>query len=203
MKEHEAEARQCEVLGAPMRIPELPQDDLSAEVRDLVIRIGATLGIPAPDTLTTYFCVLARHPDLFRLQLETGIFLFQGSAIPPRERELAVLRVAWLAGAPYEWVEHVSIAHKLGISEEETDRVREGAGAEGWTDHEAAILTAVEELFANRMISDATWERLAAQWNDAQLIELPCLVGQYLGVAMLQNSLRIPLTRNRKGFADR
>jgi len=203
MKPDEAAARQQQVLGAPMRIPELPQEELSAEVRALVTRIGQTLGLEAPETLTTYFCVLARHPDLFRLQLETGIFLFKGSAIPPRERELAVLRVAWLAGAPYEWVEHVSIAHQLGITEEETDRVRLGPHAAGWSDHEQALLTAVDELFADKMISDATWARLAERYDDAQLIELPCLVGQYLGVAMLQNSLRIPLTRNRRGFADR
>ena len=53
------------------------------------------------------------------------------------------------------------------------------------------------------MISDVTWAALALNWNEAQLIELPCLVGQYLGVAMLQNSLRMPLAKERKGFAER
>ncbi len=53
------------------------------------------------------------------------------------------------------------------------------------------------------MISDATWAVLAESWNEAQLIELPCLIGQYLGVAMLQNSLRMPLARTSKGFAER
>ncbi|MCW1402078.1 carboxymuconolactone decarboxylase family protein [Novosphingobium sp. MW5] len=201
--EEEIAAREAEIIGAPIRIAPLPQEELGAEVRSLVRRIGETLGIESPETLTTYFAVLARHPDLFRLQLETGIFLFSGSTIPPRERELAVLRTAWLAGAPYEWGQHVLIGRELGISEEDTDRVRAGPEAEGWTGHEAALLHAVDELIDRQMISDATWAALAATWNEAQLIELPCLVGQYFGVAMLQNSLRMPLAREARGFAER
>lgn len=196
-------AREAEIIGAPIRIPPLPDDELGSEVRELVRRIGNTLGLEAPETLTTYFAVLARHPDLFRLQLETGIFLFSGSAIPARERELAVMRTAWLAGAPYEWGQHVLIGREMGFTEADTDRVRTGPEAEGWTAHETAILRAVDELFDRQMISDVTWAALAQTWNEAQLIELPCLVGQYLGVAMLQNTLRMPLARDARGFAER
>ena len=203
MTDDEVAAREAEVLGAPMRIKPLAQEELGEDVRELVGRIGAILGYGQQEVLTTYFAVLAHHPQLFRCQLEMGIFLFSGSAIPARERELAVLRTAWHAGAPYEWGEHVDIAHKLGISEDETDRVRVGPEAPGWSVHERALLTAVDELIARRMMSDATWADLACSWHEAQLIELPCLVGQYLGVAMLQNSLRMPLAKDRKGFAER
>ncbi len=199
----EAEERQRTILGAPIRIAPMEQDELGPEVRDQVARIGASLGYQAPEVLTTHFAVMARHPAMFRCQLETGIMFFTECTLPPRERELAVLRTAWHAGAPYEWGEHVDIARKLGMTPEDTDRVRAGPQAPGWSEHEAALLTAVDELFADKMISDATWAKLAETWNDAQLIELPCLVGQYLGVAMLQNSLRMPLARESKGFAER
>ncbi len=199
----EAEARELEVLGQPIRITPLEQDELGPDIRAYVARIGATLGYEAPEVLTTHFAVVARHPALFRCQLETGIMFFSECALPPRERELAVLRTAWHAGAPYEWGEHVNIARKLGVTPEETDRVRAGPNVLGWGEHERALLTAVDELFADKMISDATWAKLAAKWNEAQLIELPCLVGQYLGVAMLQNSLRMPLARESRGFAER
>ncbi|MFM5930718.1 MAG: carboxymuconolactone decarboxylase family protein [Novosphingobium sp.] len=199
----ELAVREADVLGHPLRIPALSQDELGEEVRELVRRIGATLGIEAPEKLTTYFAVLARHPELFRLQLETGIFFFSGSRIPPRERELAVLRTAWLAGAPYEWSQHVLITRQLGFTEVDTDRVRAGPDAEGWSAQDRAILQAVDQLFHHQMIADETWAALAAFWDEAQLIELPCLVGQYLGVAMLQNALRMPLAREARGFAER
>ena len=203
MTDEEAQAREEAITGSPMRIPELPQDELGEEVRALVARIGARLGYDEPEELTTYFALMARHPGIFRCQLETGIMFFSEAKIPPRERELAILRTAWLAGAPYEWGEHVDIARKLGVTPDETDRVRAGPQADGWTDHERHLLTAVDELFADKMIGDATWASLAAVWDEAQLIELPALVGQYLGVAMIQNSLRVPISPHRKGFAER
>ena len=197
------EERRCGIVGEPIRIPPMPQEELGPEVRALVHRIGTSLGYDPAEVLTTHFAVMARHPAMFRCQLETGIMFFTECALPPRERELAVLRTAWHAGAPYEWGEHVDIARKLGMTPEEIDRVRAGPHSLGWSKHEAALLTAVDELFTDKMISDATWAKLAETWNAAQLIELPCLVGQYLGVAMLQNSLRMPLARESKGFAER
>ena len=60
-----------------------------------------------------------------------------------RERELAVLRVAWLCRAPYEWGEHVELAKLCGVSAEEIERVTQGSSAAGWSDHECALLLAV------------------------------------------------------------
>jgi hypothetical protein len=47
-----------------------------------------------------------------------------------------------------------------------------------------AILRAVDELHGDAMISDATWQTLAKQLDERQLIELPIIVGQYQTVAM-------------------
>ena len=203
MTPDEAVARQHDVAEKPLRIAPLAQDELGPEVRELVARIGATLGYEPPEELTTYFALMARHPALFRCNLEAGIMFFTDSALPSRDRELAVLRTAWLSGAPYEWGEHVDIGRKLQIAPEDTDRVREGPLAPGWSDHERALLFAVDELVANQMISDATWASLAQTYNEQQLIEVPALVGQYCAVAMIQNSLRVPLARDSKGFAER
>lgn len=203
MTNQQAEARQQHIVGAPMRVPPLPQDALGSDVRELVARIGATLGYEPPEELTTYFALMAHHPALFRCNIETGIMFFTQSALPPRERELAVLRTAWLAGAPYEWGEHVDIGRKLDIGPDDTDRVRLGPDAPGWSEHERALLGAVDELVANQMISDAVWASLAQTYSEPQLIELPALVGQYFAVAMIQNSLRVPMARESKGFAER
>lgn len=203
MTAEQAEARQQAVLGQPMRIAPLAEHELGAEVRALVERIGAAVGYENPEELTIYFALMARHPGFFRCQMETGIMFLGEARIPFRERELAVLRTAWLVGAPYEWSEHIRIARKLGVSAEETERLTIGSAAPGWTPHERALLCAVEELVADRMISDPTWALLAQSYDEQQLIELPALVGQYLGVAMIQNSLRVPLTEFCNGFADR
>lgn len=44
---------------------------------------------------------MLRHPYLFARQVELGIQLLGKGALTARDRELAVLRIAWLCQAPY------------------------------------------------------------------------------------------------------
>ena len=61
----------------------------------------------------------------------------------------------------------------------------------GWSDADALLLRATDELHADSRIGDATWAALAEQWDDQQLIELCMVVGQYHLVAMTLNSLGV------------
>jgi alkylhydroperoxidase family enzyme len=204
MTDEEIAAREAQVLGAPPRVVPLLRAELSDEAIDLIREIGATLGIDwgedADAPIAKWFGMMFRYPRLFRLQMETGIHLLGHGAIPPLERELAILRTGWLARAPYEWSEHVRIIRALGVSEDVVERVRVGSSAPEWSEHERALLCAVEELFADDMISDATWATLASRWDEQQMIELPALVGQYRAVAGMQNSLRLPLNPDSAGL---
>jgi alkylhydroperoxidase family enzyme len=146
---------------------------------------------------------MLRHPDLFARQTDIGIQLLSQGALPPRDRELAVLRIAWLCQAPYEWGEHVLIAKRAGIDSEEIQRITEGSAAPGWSEHDRALMRAVEELYQNAFISDATWATLAARLDERQLIELPIVIGQYQTVAYYQNSLRLRLENGNIGLDAR
>jgi len=61
----------------------------------------------------------------------------------------------------------------------------------------------VEELIADQAMSDDTWDVLAKSWDEAQLIEYPMMVGQYVATAFLQNSLRIRLAPDNPGLSNR
>jgi alkylhydroperoxidase family enzyme len=146
---------------------------------------------------------MLRHPNLFLRHTDTGIQLLTQGALSGRDRELAILRIAWLCQAPYEWGEHLLIAKKLGLRSEDFERVTQGSDAPGWSEHEQAIVRATEELYENAMISDATWATLSNRLDDRQLIELPILVGQYQSVAYYQNSLRLRLHDGNLGLKAR
>ncbi len=146
--------------------------------------------------------LLVKHPDLFKVNMETGTVLFLGK-ISPRERELAVLRVGWLAGAPYEWGEHVRISKRYGVTDEEIERATIGSAAAGWSEHDRAIVRGAEELLWDFALSDATWETLARSWNEQQLIEFPAMVGAYVVTAFIQNSLRARLAPDNCGLTRR
>lgn len=147
--------------------------------------------------------VMLHHPRLFTSLTDVAIQLMGDGRLAPRERELAILRIAWLCQAPYEWGEHVIIAKKAGITSEEIERITLGSQAGGWSEHEQAILHATEELHACAVISDETWEILSRRFDDRQLIELLVLIGQYQATAYYQNSLRVRLMQGNRGLEAR
>jgi len=186
------DARHAEVQGDGPRIAPLDPDRFSAEERALVVTIRESLGLTDHSRIPEVFAIMLKHPDLYQCQMKMSIQLYQG-ALPPRDRELAVLRVGWLCRAPYEWGQHVDIAKRYGVTDEEIERVTQSSCAAGWSAHDAAILKGVEELIEGQMISEVTWKQLAETWSERQLIEFPTLVGQYVAIAYSQNALRIRL----------
>jgi alkylhydroperoxidase family enzyme len=193
-------AREADINGKPQRIE--PLEELGPEARDMVIRIRASIGSATGAFIPEYFRTFAKHPEIFRCQLEMGTAIFKGQ-VSPRERELAVLRIGWLMRAPYEWGEHVSLGKRCGLTTEEIERVIHGSSAPGWSKHDAAILSAVEQMLAEQVIADDTWATLAASWNEPQLLEFTMIVGQYVSIALVQNALRMRLAAGNPGLTSR
>jgi len=202
VKAFDVEARMAQVVGKSPRIGPVAVDDLNEEQLALISRLRGSLNSRKVDRIQEFFLVAVKHPALFRCQLETGTMMFSG-LIPKRDRELAILRIAWLCGAPYEWGEHVDIAKRFDITAEEIERTIEGSAAPGWSEHDAAILRGVEELLDDKMVSDATWDVLAKSWSEPQLLEFPMLVGSYVSTAFQQNTLRMRLEPENPGLGHR
>ncbi len=198
------EAREAELFGKPLRIAPLKDDELSDDAASIVANVRAVMQIPQAGDIPDFFRIVLKHPDLFRAQMDIGIKIIAPSAaIPRREAELAILRVAWLVRAPFEWGEHVEIGKRFAVTDEQVERITIGSSAPGWSDHERAIMQGVEELIDDTYISDATWDALTKTWNDAQMLEFPALVGLYLMTAMQQNAIRLRLHDGNPGLSRR
>lgn len=196
--------RQGQVVGAGPRIAALTGDAVDRDALGLVnaVRAGAGAQPVTPDKIPDYMRTMMKHPEVFARQMEMGTTIFTGR-IPPRERELAILRVGWLCRAPYEWGQHVDIAKRMGVTPEEVERATRGSADPAWSTHDKAILRGVEELIGDHAIADDTWAALAQSWDEAQLIEFPMMVGQYVATAYVQNSLRIMLAEENPGLSHR
>lgn len=168
------------------RIPPLPKDGRDPKTAELLEGLTAFNG-----TELNIFATLAHHPRLLKRWSAFGGVLLYGGALPARERELLILRTGYLCSAPYEWGQHVTIGLAAGLTEEEIARVAEGPDASGWSDADAHLLRATDELHADSRIGNATWAALDEQWDEQQLIELCMVVGQYHLVAMTLNSLGV------------
>ena len=117
------------------RLEPLPIDEWDDRTRQA---LGGS-GTPGNGTLNI-FGTLARHPDLLRRWLVFGTHVLAKSTLSARHRELLILRVGWLCRAPYEWGQHVVIARREGITDEEIARIAEGPDASGWDPFEAVLI---------------------------------------------------------------
>jgi AhpD family alkylhydroperoxidase len=161
------------------RIPPLPYDEWDT---DALASLAPGRRLPPSNVLGLF----ARHPELATAFLGYNRYLLGGgSTLSPRTRELAILRVAWRRRCQYEWVQHVLIARKAGVTDEEIDAIRAGKPT--------AITRAVDELEADSGLSDDTYRALAAELDDRQLMDLVFTVGTYGLLAMVLNTFEVEL----------
>jgi 4-carboxymuconolactone decarboxylase len=151
------------------------------------------------------FTTLGRaDPELFRRWLGFGGALLAGS-LPGRLRELVILRSAARFGGRYEWAQHVGLAGVQGVTPAELVAVSNGEGAldaVDWPPLERAALRAVDETADEGAVSDSTWEILAEDLQESELIELLMLIGHYMMLTTVLGSLRIQLEPRAEALAE-
>lgn len=169
-----------------MRLTESRVEPLDPEEIDPEIR-----GLFGNGPVLNIFRTLAHHPKLLKRWLVFGNHVLAKSSLPPRERELAILRVGWKRRAGYEWGQHVAIARRSGVGDPEIERVPRGPDDPGWSDADRALLRAVDELLDDAFVSDDTWAALTRHFEREQVFDLIFTVGQYDLVSMALNTLGV------------
>jgi len=175
------------------RIPPLQKNELATEQRELLDSLGQFGRL-------NVFKTLIRHPKLFQRFLPFGRYILQESTLPSRDRELLILRIAWLCQAEYEWSHHAISGKQAGLTDQEILRITKGPKAKGWSSFDATLLQAVDELHKNAFISNSTWVALAEQYTEQQLMDLVFTVGEYNLVSMALNSFGVQLDEDVTGF---
>ncbi|MEC3919364.1 carboxymuconolactone decarboxylase family protein [Nocardia sp. CDC160] len=110
--------------------------------------------------------------------------------------ELITLRATWNVGSEYHWGHHGRAARFMGLSEADIARIPDGPTAPGWSETEALVLTAVDELHERRFISDLTWKSLTASFTTRQIAEICLVTGNYEMLCMALNSFGIRFEPN-------
>ena len=105
-------------------------------------------------------------------------------------RELAILRIAQLRQARYEWDQHVVIAGTAGVRPEQIESIAKGeVAASCFESRERLVLEAATELVLDANVSDATLARLSRELPPRQIVELLLACGVYEALAKLMNAL--------------
>ncbi|HEV7523377.1 MAG TPA: carboxymuconolactone decarboxylase family protein [Acidimicrobiia bacterium] len=170
------------------RLQPLPRDQWDEETRALL----------GEQTLNV-FATFAHHPKLMKRWLVFGNHVLAKSTLPARDREVLILRTGWNCRAPYEWAQHVAIARSIGVTDAEIARIADGPEVEGWSEADALLLRAADELHNEQTLSDATYAALEARYDVQQLLDLVFTVGQYHLVSMALNAFRAERDDNVTG----
>ena len=110
-----------------------------------------------------------------------------------RLREMTILQVGRHTDAEYEWVQHVPIAERVGVTSAQVAAIERGdVEAVCFDERARATLAFVTEVLETPRPADATFGRLlAAGYEPRETVELVLLVGCYQMLAHAMTALDI------------
>ena len=115
------------------------------------------------------------------------------SSIPADLRELAILRVAVLNRATYEFEAHVPHALTAGVCEQaiESLRTSDAFDAKLFNEHQALVLELTDKMTQEVAVPDALMARVNARFNPQEVVELVATIAAYNMVSRFLVALAI------------
>ena len=139
------------------------------------------------------FTILGLHRQLFLAFLPYSGVLLNWGKLSKQDKELVILRVGHLRGSEYELQQHRRLARTRGIDTALQDKIFAGPTAEGLSDRQRTLLTAVDEIIGSRDLTDETFAALSGFLSRLQLIEFCAIAAHYDAIAAIATALRVPM----------
>lgn len=141
------------------------------------------------------FRTMLRIPSATKALLPWSNYIQSKNDLPPRAKEIVVLRTSFLCRSGYEWSHHVRLGRVAGLNDGEIAALKEKGDGYAWPVSEAALIRACDELVQGHDLSDATWRALAQHLSERQIMDLVFTVGQYTQVAMVVNAFGVQIDK--------
>jgi alkylhydroperoxidase family enzyme len=185
----------------PPRMPPLTPDEFSPQAREMFARWtgGPFRDADKNPVLQTF----AHHPKLADLFSQLNVHLLSTSSLPVRERQIAIMRTAWLCRARYMWSSHLATSLRVGLEPELFAPLQVGADDPYFTPFERTVIRATEDLLNDHEIGESNWRDLSDQWSREQLLDFMFTVGAYVTVAGVMRSARVQRQPDLLDLAER
>jgi alkylhydroperoxidase family enzyme len=145
---------------------------------------------------TNAFRTFGRNPPVDALRTAQGNHVRGATTLVPRNRQLVIMRAAVLTRSEYEWAAHSRGGRQQGMDDAAVARVIEGPTAAANTPEETLLLSAVDDLYRDNAIGDATWDALAEKFSTQQLFDILFTVGAFRSASYAINSTGVQLDAN-------
>ena len=137
--------------------------------------------------------LFAHHPALARAFMTFNGHVLMATTLSERHREMLIMRVVAVRKSKYEWVLHRFVALDTGFVDEELARIALGPDGPFWSQLDAALLQAADELISEGAISAGTWATLSGHMTTQQLLDVIFTVGCYDTLSRMCDSLELDL----------
>jgi 4-carboxymuconolactone decarboxylase len=169
------------------RITPLPDSEFTDEQR------AQTAHLVERKMLLDVTRTMMRRPEAAVAFRPWGAYVFNENSLPPRQREIVILRTGILCRSGYEWAQHAIMGVDAGLTPEEVERVKQGATAPGWSASDVALIKLADELHADQFVTDPTWAELKRHFSDGQCMDAVFAAAQYTQVSMILNTFGVQL----------
>jgi AhpD family alkylhydroperoxidase len=171
-------------MTGPARLPDAPEDGDAADL--LRARRGGELS--ALDRMLLHSPPVAEGWSALLGALRNR------TTLPPDLTELAVLRIAVLNGAPFEWTAHEPAARRAGVTDVQLAALRteDPAAAPVFSAVQALALRFTDASSREVAVPDDLFAALRAQLDDRQVVELVATVAGYAMVSRFLVALEVP-----------
>ena len=166
------------------RIPYADPD--RPEVRALAERIRAERG-----SVLHLYRMLLHSPAVAEGWLAYLTAIRQRSALPGALRELVIMRVAVLNGAPYEADQHAPIALREGVTQAKLDALADWTASNLFDARERAVLAYTDAMTRDVQVPDDVFAGVRAAFDDKLLVELTATVAAYNMVSRFLEALQV------------
>ena len=165
----------------------LPYADLSrSDVQPLVQRIVAERG-----NVLHLYQMLLHSPPLAEGWLGFLTAVRQRLELRGDLRELVIMRVALLNGAPYEADQHAPIALKEGVTQRQLDALADWPAADCFDARQQAVLALTDTMTRSVQVSAPVLDAVRAHLGERQTVELVATIAAYNMVSRFLEALHI------------
>ncbi len=185
-------------VSAPDRLPADVPYRVNVPTRERPLTVARVE--PQPGNGIAVSRTLSRHPTMNQARGRRTNFINSVSKLTPRHREMLILRIGWNCQSEYEWAQHVGSVGRARDYGLEPVRIAEGATAAGWDPFERAILRAVDELYRDAMVSDATWAELSKGYDAGLMMSALLTASSYRATSMVLNALGVQIEPGNERF---
>lgn len=157
--------------------PSTPPSDSPAETKAIYQRIAARRN---PRPLIPLDLALLHNPQIADGYNTLLSAIRSSTSFPQSLAELSICYIAVLNSATYEWTAHAPLALKAGATREALEAVLAGdVESEKLSEEEREVLAFTRESTKGVKVSDETFAKIKARWEEKQVLELTMVVAGY------------------------